>query len=49
MVRGPGLCPEPQTVQAGTAEPREDKRRGKRDKQDIVDDDYEVVDEDKDK
>ena len=49
MVRGPGLCPEPQTIRAGATEPREEKRRGKRDKQDIVDDDYEVVDEDKDK
>lgn len=36
-------------VRAGTGEPREEKRRGRKDKQDIVDPDYEVVDEDKDK
>ncbi len=35
-------------VRAGTGEPREEERRGKRDKQDIVDPDFEVVDDEKD-
>jgi hypothetical protein len=37
-----------QHVRTGTGEAREEKRRGKRDEQDIVDADYEVVDEEKD-